>query len=71
MAFSTLFLISNSSKTSCFSEFETDSSEVALSANLDGLSILASIPACSSFRFGEILINSVNEFFKFFASASI
>ncbi len=70
IAFSTRFLISNSSNTSCFSELETDKREVARSAKREGRSILDNIPACSSFRFGDILINSVNEFFNPFANAS-
>ena len=70
MAFSTRFFISNSSKTSCFSELETDKREVARSAKREGRSILDNIPACSSFKFGEILINSVNELFKLLANAS-
>ena len=63
--------MSSSSKTSCFSEFETDSNEVARSANLDGLSMFDNIPACSSLRFGDIFISSVKEFLRFLANASI
>ena len=70
IAFSTRFLISSSSNTSCFSEFDTDKRDVALSASLEGRSIFDSMPACSSFKLGEILINSVNELLRLLASAS-
>jgi ATP-dependent Lon protease len=64
-----LLSVSNSEKQEVLEELDIKK-RVALSASLEGRSIFDNIPACSSFRFGEILISSVNELLRLLASAS-